>query len=65
VRPDASVIVPEIITGQRGPRCRTALDAKIAPWRERVEDRLDEQDVGAPSTSPVGLFEVGLDEGSS
>ena len=64
VRPDASVIVPEMMTGQR----RLVLleerlereDRRLGV--ERVEDRLDEQHVGAAVDQAAGLLEVGLDE---
>jgi hypothetical protein len=49
VRPEASVMVPEIITGQRRPASlEELLDGEQRRLGvERVEHRLDQQDVGA------------------
>ena len=49
VRPEASVIVPEIITGSRAPRCgEDALDREQRRLGvQRVEDRFDQQQVDA------------------
>ena len=49
VRPEASVMVPEIITGQRRPgSSKSLLDGEQRGLGvERVEDGLDQQDVGA------------------
>ena len=47
VRPDASVIVPEIITGNSTPRrAKCPLDANDGRFRiERVENRLDQEEI--------------------
>ena len=49
VRPDASVIVPETITGKRRPRrSKQRLDREQRGLAvQRVEDRLDEEQIGA------------------
>ena len=56
VRPLWSVIVPEIITGTRSPRAaKTLLDREERGLGvERVEDRLDQQQVDAAVDQPVG-----------
>ena len=64
VRPDASVMVPEIITGQRRPRSSKSVStAKIAALALRVSKIVSmKQQVGAAVDQTVGLLEVGLDE---
>ena len=64
VRPEASVIVPEIITGQRRPRCSNSVStAKIAALALSVSKIVSISSRSAPpSTSPLSLFEVGLDQ---
>jgi hypothetical protein len=48
VRPEASVMVPEIITGRRGEVGKQLLDGKHRGLGvQGVEDGLDQQDVGA------------------
>ena len=61
VRPERSVIVPEIITGRRMP-----FSAKISSAGEdrrlgvqRVEDRLDQDDVGAAVDQAAQLLAIG------
>ena len=58
VRPDASVIVPETMIGRRAPR---ALEQSFDREQrglgvQRVEDRLDQQQVGAAFDQAVGRF---------
>ena len=62
VRPDRSVIVPEIMTGNRSP-----LASKTSSMRkqcrlgvERVEDRLDDQKIGAALDQRGRGFGIGL-----
>ena len=61
VRPERSVIVPEIITGSRTPRLGEDLldreDRRLGV--ERVEDRLDQDDVGAAVDQAAQLLAVG------
>ena len=64
VRPEASVIVPETITGSRAP---DALEARLDREQrglgvQRVEDRLDQQQVGAALDQPVDRLGVGRDQ---
>ena len=64
VRPDASVIVPETITGQRRP---VALEARVDRVErrlrvQRVEYGLDEQDVGAAFEQPLDRLAVSFGE---
>ncbi len=63
VRPEASVIVTEIITGTRGaPSSKTDLDGEERGLGvERVEDRLDQQGVDARAQERAGLLGVGGD----
>jgi hypothetical protein len=55
VRPEASVIVPEIITGQRRPTClEVLLDGKQRRLGvQRVENGLDQDQVGAAFAEPA------------
>ena len=64
VRPDASVIVPDTMIGSRAPRRSNArLDREQRRLGvERVEDRLDQQQVGAAVDQALGRFGVGVDE---
>ena len=45
--PDASVMVPEMITGQRRPRSSNSVSMNRALGVQRVEDRLDDQEIRA------------------
>ena len=62
VRPERSVIVPEIITGTSTPRSsktsRDGEDRRLGV--ERVEDRLDQQQVGAAVDQPAHLLAIGV-----
>ena len=62
VRPEASVMVPEIITGRRAAAClEHFVDREQRGLGvERVEDGLDHQHVGAAVDQAVGGFAVGL-----
>jgi hypothetical protein len=64
VRPEASVMVPEIMTGQRRPRSsKSLLDGEDRGLGvEGVEDRLDQQQVGAAVDQAVGGCSVGRDQ---
>ena len=64
VRPLWSVMVPEIITGRRSPsRSNTPSMAKMRRLRvERVEDRLDHEQVGAALDEGLGGLGVGGDQ---
>jgi hypothetical protein len=64
VRPEASVIVPEMMIGQRRPRSSKSVStAKIAALALSVSKiGLDEEDIGATVDQAAGLLEVGLDE---
>jgi hypothetical protein len=64
VRPEASVIVPEMMTGQRRP---ALLEERLEREDrglgvEGVEDRLDGQDVGAAVDQALRLLPIGRDE---
>ena len=64
VRPLASVIVPEIMTGTRRPRgCEVRIDGEQRGLGiEGVEDGLDQQEVGSPVQQPPDRLAVGRDE---
>ena len=64
VRPLASVIVPEIISGSAEPEpLEQLVDGEDRRLRvERVEDRLDDEEVHATLDQPVGRLAVGGDE---
>ena len=64
VRPEASVIVPEIISGRRAPRrLERVVDREQRRLGvQRVEDRLDQQQVDAALEQPVDRFAVGGDQ---
>jgi hypothetical protein len=64
VRPDASVMVPEMMTGQRRPcSSKRVSSAKIAALALRVSKIVSTSSRSAPpSTRPARLLEVGLDE---
>ena len=64
VRPEASVIVPEMITGQRRPcSSKSVSTAKIAALALRVSKIVSMmQHVGAAVDQAAGLLEVGLDQ---
>ena len=64
VRPEASVMVPEI---DHRPAAAALLEQRLDGEDrrlgvERVEDRLDEEEVGAAVDQAVGLLEVGRDQ---
>ena len=62
VRPERSVMVPEIISGSRsaalGEDARHGEDRRLGV--QRVEDGLDQDDVGAAVDQPVDLLGVGV-----
>ena len=62
VRPDRSVMVPEIMTGRRSPRFfENAVDAKQRRLGvERVEDCLDNQKIGAALDQRARRFRIGV-----
>jgi hypothetical protein len=65
VRPEASVIVPEIITGsvaRRGSSNSFVDREQRGLGVERVEDGLDQQQVGRRLRSGLGLLVVGVDQ---
>ncbi len=64
VRPDWSVIVPEIITGSRWPdRLEQALDREDRRLAvQRVEDRLAEDEIGAAVEETAQALGVGRDQ---
>jgi hypothetical protein len=64
VRPEASVIVPEIITGQRRPaHVEELLDGEQRRLGvQRVEHGFDQQDVGAAFDQALDRFEVMVDQ---
>ena len=57
------MIVPEMITGRRSPLSLEQLVDREQRRLgvERVEDRLDQQQVGAAVEQAVGLLAVGVD----
>ena len=61
VRPDRSVIVPEIITGRRMPFSSNTLlgreDRRLGV--QRIEDRLDQDDIGAAIDEAAHLLGIG------
>ena len=61
---DASVMVPEIMTGRRTPsRSKKSSMAKMRRLGvERVEDRLDQEQVGAALDQRLGALGVGSDQ---
>ena len=64
VRPERSVIVPEIITGRRdaarlGEHLVDREDRRLGV--QRVEDRLDQEEVGAAVDQAAHLLAIGVD----
>jgi len=63
VRPEASVMVTESMTGRRAGRSSNRFSiANRPPWRSGVENRFEQNDLGASFDQGFRLFVIGGDQ---